>query len=161
MTPADLTLASAVEWFAAAAAESPINPAVIAAIIAALGAGASAWLAYRSSSKANATNDKKVDLEEHRDSISRLQAIINEQDRYQDRLRTQLDRLNNQLDSVQNQLVREMDVSQVLKSQVSTLQDQVRTLQRMVDERSPRRRASDREGTTRTAEYHQTSPPTD
>lgn len=126
-----------------AAGEGLISPPTVVAVIAALAALAGAILTYQSSTRANAVTDRKVDLEEHRDSLTRLKGIIEEQDKYQDRLRTQIDKMTSQLESVQQQLARERDVSQLLRAQVATLQDQVRMLQRMVDERSPLRRIAD------------------
>lgn len=110
-----------------------------------LGAGVAAWaatLTYRASAKANSANARKVDLEEHRDSMSRLQAIINEQDRFSERLRAQLDRVNTQLDSLQQQLSHEQNASLVLRQQVTALQEHVRTLQAMIADPLPRRRAA-------------------
>jgi septal ring factor EnvC (AmiA/AmiB activator) len=126
------------------AGDTIFSPSTLVASIAAVAALGGTYLTYRTSQRANLVNSKKVDLEEHRDSLARLQAIITEQDKHQDRLRFQLDRLNSQLDNMQAQLAREQDVSAILRQQIATLQDQVRTLQRMVDERGPRRAAADR-----------------
>lgn len=97
--------------------------ASIPAIVAALAAIVAAYLTFRSSSKANATNDRKVDLEEHREAVDRLKKIIEEQDKHVDRVRTQLDR-------VQDQLAKEQDVSSALRQSLYNLQDQVNELMR-------------------------------
>lgn len=105
-------------------------------------AAVATYLTYRTNLRAAASTDRKVTMEEHRDSMARLQAIINEQDKFSDRLRTQIDRMYAQLDSLQDQLSRERDVSQLLRTQVTSLQDQVRTLQHMVNVDTPRRAAA-------------------
>ena len=94
-------------------------PAIIAAVVAAI----AALLTFRTSSRANATNSRKVDLDEHRDGQERLRKIIEEQDRHVDRVRAQLER-------VQDQLAREQDVSATLRHQIHVLQDQVNELMR-------------------------------
>lgn len=91
------------------------------------GAGAvallSAVLTFRSSTVANRANARKVDLEEHREAIERLRKIIEEQDRQIERVRAQLDR-------VQEQLAREQDVSNALRAQIRSLNEQVDGLMR-------------------------------
>lgn len=99
------------------------NGALALAGIAALVSIVTALLTFRSSSRANATNDRKVDLEEHREAIDRLKKIIEEQDKHVDRVRIQLDR-------VQDQLAKEQDVSSTLRNQIRSLQDQVNELSR-------------------------------
>lgn len=128
-----------------AVGEGLVTTPTIVATIAALAALAGAILTYQSSTRANQATDRKVDLEEHRDSVARLKVIIDEQDKYQSGLRAQIERMTSQLESVQLQLARERDVSQLLRAQVATLQDQVRTLQRMVDARPPRWIAAERD----------------
>jgi chromosome segregation ATPase len=100
-----------------------MDSAVIVSIISALVASATAVLAFRSSTTANAANARKVDLEEHRDAIERLHRIIDEQDKHIERVRIQLDR-------VQDQLAREQDVSNALRATVRALQEQVDELMR-------------------------------
>lgn len=100
-----------------------MDPSIIVASIAAAVALGTAVLTFRASAEANRANDRKVDLEEHRDAIERLRKIIEEQDRHVDRVRTQLDR-------VQEQLAREQDVSFALRAQVRALQEQVDELTR-------------------------------
>lgn len=95
---------------------------VVAGIAAGVSAG-TAFLTFRSASHANAASAKKVDLEEHRDAISRLKLIIDEQDRHVERVRAQLER-------VQEQLAREQDVSMTLRAQIRSLQEQVDSLLR-------------------------------
>lgn len=85
-----------------------------------------AVLTFRSATAANKASLRKVDLEEHRDSIDRLRKIIEEQDRYIERVRFQLER-------VQEQLAREQEVSNALRVQIRTLQDQVDGLMRSRD----------------------------
>lgn len=99
------------------------NPALMVALIAAAVSAFTAILTYRSSTRANSANDRKVDLEEHRDSIERLRKIIEEQDKHVERFRTQLER-------VQDQLAREQDVSATLRNEIRTLRDQVDELSR-------------------------------
>lgn len=82
-----------------------------------------AVLTFRSASRVTASNNRKVDLEEHRDALERLRKIIEEQDKHVERVRAQLDR-------VQEQLAREQDVSNALRAQVRSLQDQVDDLMR-------------------------------
>lgn len=124
--------------FLLAAGKDPqlFSSAVIVAIIAAVAALGGGFLSFRAATRANRTSDRKVNLEEHRDSIDRLKRIIEEQDKHQERQterhRAELDRLNRQLDSVQAQLSQEQNVGRLLRSQVSTLEDQVRTLRRLV-----------------------------
>ncbi len=122
MTPLEVTVVAV--WLAAATTdESVINPTVIAAIVAALAAGLSAWLAYRSSSKANATNDRKVDMDEFKEAQAWYKERLAEADRHIERIRAQLDRVN-------DQLAREQDVSNVLRNEVRALQGQVDLLER-------------------------------
>lgn len=103
--------------------------AVISGLVATIGAG----MSYRASSRANASTDRKVDLEEYRDQQARYKDMIDTQEKYSDRLRTQIDRLNVQMDSLQQQLARETDVSNALRDQIRALQGQVSLLQRMTD----------------------------
>ncbi len=103
--------------------KSTADFSLIIAIIAAMASALTAILAFRSSSRANSTSDRKVDLEEHRDAIDRLKKIIEEQDRHVERVRLQLDR-------VQEQLAKEQDVSLVLRTQIRNLQDQIDELSR-------------------------------
>lgn len=126
-----------------AANSSLVNPTTLVAMIAAAAAIGGAVLTYRSSQRANSVNDRKVGLEEHRDSIARLQAVINEQDRFTERLQAQVDRLYTQLDHLQNQLSQELESGSGLRRQVMILEDQVRTLKRMLAEKLPRRAAAD------------------
>jgi len=95
-----------------------MDAAIIVALVSAAVALGTAGLTFRSTAHANASNARKVDLEEHRDAIERLRKIIEEQDKHVERVRTQLDR-------VQDQLAREQDVSQALRATVRALQDQV------------------------------------
>lgn len=118
------------------AANLPAFIAAAAAIVAAI-------LTFRSSSKANATNDRKVDLEEHREAVDRLKKIIEEQDKHVDRVRAQLDR-------VQDQLAKEQDVSQTLRSQIFSLQEQVNELMRSRARLEEMLAAGVRPGTTTT-----------
>lgn len=99
--------------------DTSIVVAGIAAGVSALTAG----LTFRQASRANAANDRKVDLEEHRDALERMRKIIDEQDKHVERVRSQLDR-------VQEQLAREQDVSMALRMQIRSLQDQVDELMR-------------------------------
>jgi peptidoglycan hydrolase CwlO-like protein len=99
------------------------NPALLIAVLGGIVSLLTAWFAYRASSRANAANDRKVDLEEHRDSIDRLKKIIEEQDKHIERVRAQLDR-------VQTQLAREQDVSNALRNEIRALQGQVDELTR-------------------------------
>lgn len=95
-------------------------------VVAGTAAGVSvvtAVLTFRSAAAANQANARKVDLEEHRDALERMRKIIEEQDRHIDRVRSQLDR-------VQEQLAREQDVSNALRNQIRSLQDQVDELMR-------------------------------
>lgn len=78
---------------------------------------------FKAASHANQANARKVDLEEHRDALERLRKIIEEQDRHVERIRAQLER-------VQEQLAREQDVSNALRAQIRSLQDQVDSLLR-------------------------------
>jgi chromosome segregation ATPase len=100
-----------------------VNAAIVSAAIAALAAVLAGVMSLRTAGKANATNDRKVDLEEHRDAIDRLKKIIEDQDRHFDRVRTQLER-------VQDQLAKEQDVSATLRHQIYSLQEQVNELMR-------------------------------
>lgn len=100
-----------------------MDSALAVAALALAGSLATGALTFRSSSRANAASDRKVDLEEHRDALERLRKIIEEQDRHIERVRTQLDR-------VQEQLAREQDVSMALRAQVRSLQTQVDELAR-------------------------------
>lgn len=88
------------------------------AIIALGGSALTAWFGYRSSTKANNTNDRKVDLDVHKDAIAALKEIIQEQDRHVDRIKVQMN-------EVHIQLAREQDVSQTLRQQIRMLQEQV------------------------------------
>lgn len=100
-----------------------MDTSIVVSIVAAIAAFGAAVLTYRSTAQANASNQRKVDLEEHRDAIERLRKIIEEQDRHVERVRVQLDR-------VQDQLAREQDVSNALRSTVRHLQEQVDELTR-------------------------------
>jgi chromosome segregation ATPase len=99
------------------------NAASIGAVLAALAAVIGAALSYRASTRANATSDRKVDLEEFRDQQTRYKEMLSEADRHIDRIRSQLDR-------VQDQLGREQDVSNLLRNEVRSLQGQVDMLER-------------------------------
>lgn len=116
-----------------------MNASVVAAVVAAVAATAAAWLSYKASTRANQVSDRKVDLEEWRDQTARYKQIIDEQDRYNERLRSQIDRLNAQMDAVQAQLAKEYDVSSALRDQIRALQGQVRSLELLVDGAGPRR----------------------
>lgn len=100
-----------------------MDTSLVVTLIAAGVSGGTAVLTYRSANRATEANARKVDLEEHRDALERLRKIIEEQDRHVERVRIQLDR-------VQEQLAREQDVSNALRSQVRSLQDQVDSLLR-------------------------------
>lgn len=100
-----------------------MSAAIIVSIVAGAVSLLTALLTFRSSTKANATNDRKVDLEEHREALDRLKKIIEEQDRFVERIRAQLDR-------VQDQLGKEQEVSFALRGQIRGLQDQVDALSR-------------------------------
>lgn len=100
-----------------------MDTAVLVAAIALAGSALTAVLTFRASSKASASNDRKVDLEEHRDAVERLKKIIEEQDKHVERVRLQLDR-------VQEQLAKEQDVSFTLRAQIRSLQEQVDELTR-------------------------------
>jgi small-conductance mechanosensitive channel len=113
-----------------------VNPAVVAAVVAAIAAIVGGLLSYRASTRANNVSDRKVDLEEYRDAQARLQQIIVEQDRHNDRLRVQVDRTNAQMDLLQQQVAREVDVSNALRNEVRALQGQIMLLEKLVDSRS-------------------------
>lgn len=100
-----------------------MNTAIAVSAIAAGMSILTALLTFRASTRANATNDRKVDLEEHREAIDRLKKIIEEQDRHVERVRQQLER-------VQDQLAKEQDVSSALRNQLRSLQIQVDELGR-------------------------------
>lgn len=100
-----------------------MDSTLIIALIAGAVSLATAGLSFRSSARANASADRKVDLEAHREAIERLRKIIEEQDRHVERVRAQLDR-------VQEQLAREQDVSAALRTQIRSLQEQVNDLMR-------------------------------
>lgn len=103
--------------------DSVLNPAVIAAVIAALAALGGAWLTYRASSRANKTNDRKVDLDEFKEAQAWYKERLAEADRHLERIRAQLDRVN-------DQLAREQDVSNALRNELRSLQGQVDLLER-------------------------------
>jgi septal ring factor EnvC (AmiA/AmiB activator) len=100
-----------------------VSSATNAAMIAATAALATAGLSFRSSTRANRSGDRRVGLEEHRDAMARLQTIIDQQDKHQDRIRQQMER-------VQDQLAKEQDVSAALRNQIMLLQIQLDELMR-------------------------------
>lgn len=119
--------------YAAAAASNAFNPAIVISLISAAVALVGGFMSYRASTRANATSDRKVDLEEFRDQQTRYTSMIETQEKFNDRLRAQIDRLSAQVDSLQQQLARETDVSNALRDQVRALQGQMALLQRMTD----------------------------
>ncbi len=94
------------------------DPAILIAIIASVVSLLTAYLTYRSSSRANQANDRKVDIEEFNAQQARYKEMLAEQDRHIDRIRAQLDR-------VADQLAREQDVSNALRNEIRALQGQV------------------------------------
>lgn len=99
------------------------QPALVVALLAALVSLITAMMTFRAATKANATSDRKVDLEEHRDAIDRLKRIIEEQDKQFERLRLHFER-------VQAQLAKEQDVSLAMRQQVLAMQNQIDDLSR-------------------------------
>ncbi len=97
------------------------DPTIIVALVAAVVSVLTALLTYRNSSKANAANDRKVDIEEFNAQQARYKEMLAEQDRHIDRIRAQLDR-------VQDQLAREQDVSNALRNEIRALQGQIDAL---------------------------------
>lgn len=100
-----------------------MDTAIAVALLALAGSALTAWLSYRNSSKANNTNDRKVDLDVHKDAIAALREIIAEQDKH-------VDRVKKSMEEVQIQLAREQDVSATLRTQLRQLQEQVDELTR-------------------------------
>lgn len=98
---------------------------MVASAVALIGAG----LTYKHATRANDTSDRKVDLEAHRDALDRLKKIIEDQDRYIQRIQAQADRVQAQSDRMQDQLGREQEVSSQLRGQTRILQEQVKVLQ--------------------------------
>jgi peptidoglycan hydrolase CwlO-like protein len=123
-----------------------VNASVLVAVIATAVSVFTAVLTYRVSTKANASDARKVDLEEHRDALDRLKRVIDEQDKHIERVRAQADR-------VQEQLAREQDVSFALRNEIRALQGQVDELIRsrvrledrldLIDPPSRRRRSGE------------------
>lgn len=105
----------------AAAVRTDFDPALLVALISAAVALGGGYLSYRATTKANATSDRKVDLEEFRDQQNRYKEMLAEQDRM-------IERLRNQMDRVQDQLAREQDVSNALRNEVRALQVAIDTL---------------------------------
>lgn len=95
----------------------------MAAVAAAFAAIVTAALSFRAATRANATSDRKVDLEEFRDAQQRYKEMLAEADRHVERVRAQLER-------VQDQLAREQDVSNALRNEIRALQGQVDLLER-------------------------------
>lgn len=110
-----------------------VDGAVVSATVAAGAAGFAAMLSYRSSTQANRASSRKVDIDEFTAAKDALQQIIAEQDKHNERLRTQLDRMNAQMDNVQSALAREQDVSHALRNELRALHGQVRALEVLVD----------------------------
>lgn len=114
MTPA----AALIVLATAAEKAGGFDPTLLVALISAVVALVGGYLSYRATTKANATSDRKVDLEEYRDQQNRYKEMMAEQDRHIDRIRAQLDR-------VQDQLAKEQDVSNALRNEIRALQGQV------------------------------------
>lgn len=125
MIPLDVAFAVAAGMVLAAdkTDSGAFSPAVIAACVAAAAALGGAYLTYRTSSKANATNDRKLDVDEFKEAQAWYKERLAEADRHIERIRAQLDRVN-------DQLAREQDVSNVLRNEVRALQGQVDLLER-------------------------------
>lgn len=100
-----------------------ISPAVLAAVVAAIAAIIGAWLTYRSSSRANAVQDRKVSIEDFDAQQERYRKLLAEQDRVIEKIQAQMDRL-------QDQLAREQEVASTLRSHIRTLQGEIDDLQR-------------------------------
>jgi peptidoglycan hydrolase CwlO-like protein len=100
------------------------------AVLAAVVSLGTAGLTYRAASRANATSDRKVDIEEFKAQQDRYKEMLSEQDRHIDRVRAQMDRL-------QDQLAREQDVSNALRNEVRALQGQVDALTRLRSQAPP------------------------
>lgn len=93
-----------------------MDTAVTVALVAAGASLITAGVTFRSTAQAHRANARKVDLEEHRDGLDRLQKIIAQQDRHIERL--------------QEQLAREQSDTTTLRAQVRSLQLQVDDLAR-------------------------------
>ena len=124
-------LAPYLAWWAAAAPDSGSGgldaTPIVVALIAATAASVPGILAWRASSRANATSDRKVDAEAFDRAAALYDKALAAAERETERLRSQVERIN-------AQLAQEMDVSNVLRNQVRTLESQVRTLESLVAE---------------------------
>lgn len=107
------------------------SSAFLPSLLAAAAAVVAAVLSFRSSAQANRVSARKVDVEDHRAQMDRLQQIITEQDRYADRLRSEIERLGSKTEAVQSQLAKEQDVSNLLRNQIRALQGQVFALEQL------------------------------
>jgi peptidoglycan hydrolase CwlO-like protein len=106
-----------------------LDSTVIIGFISMVGAMFSAYLAYRASSQANRTQDKKVDAEAFDRSQVFYEKLLAEADKAVERLRVQIERLQDQLDRVNTQLSQEQDVSSLLRTHVRALQQQVNSME--------------------------------
>lgn len=98
---------------------------VLAAIAAGLAAIICGWFSYRSSTRANAVEENKVDAA----AYERAKTI------YESALKTleeQLERMRLRLDEVTSQLTKEQDSSIAMRMQIRELQAQVTTFERTV-----------------------------
>jgi peptidoglycan hydrolase CwlO-like protein len=105
---------------------STIAPSVMAAIAAII----AALLAFRASTRANATNDRKVNLDEYKEQQERYRRIIEDQDR-------QIERTRSLAERNADQLTREQEVTAALRAEVRALQGQIDLLTRSGGRRPP------------------------
>lgn len=97
--------------------------------IALLGSIAGGGFSYRAAASANRIQERRVTLEEYERTQAFYRELLAEMERHLNRLRTQTKRLHAQLQAVETQLAQEQDISNVLRSQVRSLQGQVSLLE--------------------------------
>ncbi len=94
------------------------EPTVVVALIAAFASIVGAVLTYRNSRQSNATNERKVDIEEFNAQQARWKMLSDQQDH-------QLKRVLDQLTRVEQQLDQERNVSDALRREIRHLQDRI------------------------------------
>jgi septal ring factor EnvC (AmiA/AmiB activator) len=99
-----------------------------------------AWVAYRQAVKANKVTAEQADRQARRQAALERSKVDSEaynraKEIYEaalQQLEKQLDRMQAQADRLTEQLAREQDTSHTLRAQVSTLQQQMRDMERTV-----------------------------
>lgn len=123
-------------WLTAAAEQSrgfDPTPIVVAMVAGMLGAIPGA-LAYKSSKRANAANERKVDQEAYDRAVLFYQRQVDDANKQLDRVQAQVDSLQDQLRRVNGQLFDEQEASAGFRSQIRGLQATVDILNSTIND---------------------------